>query len=132
MIMRSNKLGPRAEYRRNESQRVNNSVTLAEKFPKLKSVAVELAYYSSDGVTRSNQIKHTFNLANARSVFRFDCLNSECVSGDFDLTEELANAVAAHRTHTTGEKCCQGWRSKTTIGTVYCHNILRYKLTLEY
>jgi hypothetical protein len=65
-------------------------------------------------------------------VFRFDCLNSECIRGDFDLSQELTNAVAARRTTATGEKCCQGWRSKTTIDTVHCHNILRYKLSLGY
>ena len=77
---------------------------------------------------RANKV----NLANAKSVFRFDCLNNECVRGDFDLSEDLANAIAAHRTSAVGEMCCQGWRSKTTIGTVQCHNILRYTLSLGY
>jgi hypothetical protein len=65
-------------------------------------------------------------------VFRFNCPNTECVRGDFDLTEELADAVKARRTTVTGEMVCQGWRSRTTIDTVHCHNVLRYKLTLTY
>ena len=40
-------------------------------------------------------------LANAKSVFRIDCPNSGCIGGDFDLTEELAKAVAEHRTTVT-------------------------------
>ena len=124
--------GARAEYRQQENQRINDSASLADKFPLLKALTVDLAYYGPEGVTRGSQIKYAVNLANAKSVFSFVCQNNECVGGDFDLSQELANVVAARRTTATGEIRCQGWRSKTTIDTVHCHNILRYKLSLEY
>jgi hypothetical protein len=124
--------GPRFEYREQENQRAKDSPTLADKFRQLKSLIVDLGYYSREGVTKNNQIKYTPNLDKARSVFRIDCPNNGCIGGDFDLTEQLAAAVAAHRTTVTGEMCCQGWQSKTTIDTVHCHNILRYKLSLAY
>ena len=130
--MHRQKTGARAEYRQQETQRIRDSASLADKFPRLKSLTVDLTYYDPKGVTRSSQIKYKVNLTNAKSVFRFDCLNNECVRGDFDLSEDLANAIAAHRTSAAGEMCCQGWRSKTTIGTVQCHNILRYTLSLGY
>lgn len=131
-MMYHQRIGARAEYRQQEGQRIKDSATLANKFHNLKSLTVDLTYYNPEGVTKSSQIKYVVNLDNAKSVFRFHCLNSECVGGDFDLSEELANAVAARRTNTTGEMCCQGWRSKTTIDTHHCHNILRYKLSLAY
>ena len=130
--MYQQRLGARAEYRQREGQRVKDSVSLADKFPKLKTLTVGLAYYDPDAITRASQLKYEVNLANAKSVFRFNCPNSECVQGDFDLTDELAEAVAARRTSVTGELSCQGWQSKTTINTVHCHNILRYKLSLAY
>jgi hypothetical protein len=65
-------------------------------------------------------------------VFRLDCPNSECIGGDFDLSEALTQTVAAREGTATGEMCCQGWLSKTTIDRLHCHNILRYKLSLEY
>ena len=124
--------GPRFEYREQEEQRVKASPTLAESFRQLKLLIVDLGYYNADGLTKNSQIKYTPNLDHARSVFRIDCPNQGCVGGDFDLTEPLAAAVAAHRTAVSGEMCCQGWQSKTTIDTVHCHNILRYKLSLAY
>ena len=124
--------GPRFEYREQEEQRVKASLTLAERFRQLKSLIVDLDYYNAEGVVRTSQIKYTPNLNKARSVFRIDCPNQGCIGGDFDLTEPLAAAVEAHRTTVTGEVCCQGWQSKTTIDTVHCHNILRYKLSLAY
>jgi len=130
--MRHHKLGARAEYRQQEEQKIKDSVSLAEKFQKLKSLTVELAHYNPGGVTKSSQIKYTVNLANAKSVFRFSCLNNECIGGDYDLSAALATAVAARRTSASGEICCQGWRNRATINTIPCHNILRYKLSLGY
>jgi hypothetical protein len=124
--------GARFEHRELESQRVKDSLSLAARFAKLKSLTVDLSFYDAEGTSKTSQVKYTVNLANAKSVFRFNCPNGECIRGDFDLTDELAKAVSAKRTTVSGEKACEGWRSKTTIDTVHCGNILRYKLTLAY
>jgi hypothetical protein len=130
--MRQQKLTPRTEHRQQESLRTQASATLSEKFHHLKSLTAELSYFSPDGVSQRRQIKYTAHLAHAKSVFRFDCLNEECVGGDFDLSEALAQAVAAGQTTITGEMCCQGWLSQTTIDRIRCHSILRYHLKLGY
>jgi hypothetical protein len=130
--MHHQKVGARAEYRQQQGQRVKDAGSLATRFPELKTLTVDLAYYDSEGVTQSSQIKYKVNLANAKSFFRFDCQNDQCIRGDFDLSEELARAVAAHDTTKTGELCCQGWLDKDAVGTTHCHKILRYKLTLAY
>jgi hypothetical protein len=93
---------------------------------------VDLAYFGPESLTRSSQLRYTANLPHARSVFRFDCPNPECVQGDFDLSADLANAVAARQTTVSGELVCQGWRSKTTIDKLSCGHVLRYTLTIGY
>jgi len=85
--------GPRAEYREQQGQRVRDSGSLADKFPELKSLTVELTYYEPEGVVQSSQIKYTVNLTNAKSLFRFDCQNDQCVRGDFDLSDGSAAAA---------------------------------------
>ena len=129
---RYKKVGPREEYRQQEGERIKNSVSLSEKFRNLKSLTVELAYYDQGSASKSSGMKYTFNLESAKSVFHFNCPNDECVRGDFDLSDELAKAVAERRTTATGESCCQGWLSKTTIDKIRCHNVLRYTLSLAY
>jgi hypothetical protein len=128
--------GPRTslrnEHLQREKTRVEASPSIAEKFPALKSLTVDLAYYDQEGRSRSSQIKYTANLDNARSAFQFGCHNYECVGGNFDLSIVLAQAVAARQTDVAGEVRCEGWRSRTTIDRVFCHNLLRYKLTLAY
>ncbi|HWX21070.1 MAG TPA: hypothetical protein VN578_14310 [Candidatus Binatia bacterium] len=126
------KSNPRREYRQQESQRVDDSATLADTFRDLKSLTVDLAYFSPGSFTRDSQIKYTVNLTNAKSRFRFSCPNEQCVGGDFDLSAALAKAVTAHQATLSGEVTCEGWRCQTAIGQLHCHRILRYKLSAEY
>ena len=126
------KLSPRAEYLQQEHQRVKDSASLQERYRELKSLTVEIVYFESEGRARRGEMKYTVNLAHAKSLFRISCPNNECVGGDFDLSTELANAVAGRHETASGELVCQGWRSKTTIDNLLCHNILRYKLSIGY
>jgi hypothetical protein len=130
MTISRHKIGARAEFRKQEGRRIMDSASLSASFPKLKSLRADLSFFTPDGVTRSTRVKYLVNLDHAKSVFRFDCLNRECVHGDFDLSEALAKAVAARKTTAIGEVRCHGWRNKDTIKQVYCRRILRYKLSL--
>lgn len=123
---------PRDEYRLRESQRANDSVCLSKKFPELKALMMEFEFLSPAGVTRNRNIKYTVNPIFTKSVFRLDCGNSECVCGDFDLSEAITEAVRGHQTAVTGEMRCQGWLDQSTITQRYCHMMLRYKIKLEY
>ncbi|HYV26598.1 MAG TPA: hypothetical protein VFA77_03635 [Candidatus Eisenbacteria bacterium] len=126
------KLSPRAEHRLREAERVNESASLAEKFPKLKSVTVHLAYFDSDGLTKNGELRYKANVQNAKSVFYFACRSGECAGGDFDLSQALGEAVAARRKIAEGEIRCQGIRTRPKGDKVPCHSLLRYKLTLGY
>jgi hypothetical protein len=130
--MPRHKASPRARFRQKESRRIMDSASLADRFPKLKSLTVELSFFPPDGENRSGQIKYVVNLDHAKSVFRFDCLNKECVRGDFDLSDVLAKAIARRQKNIEGEMRCHGWRNKDMIRKVYCRNLLRYKLSLAY
>lgn len=123
---------PRSDYLMAESLRVAASPSLAHEHPSLKSMTVVLGYYDSQNLLCCSQITYKVNLAHAKSVFRFGCQNAECVQGDFDLSEVLAGAVADRRARVSGELCCQGWRSRTTINDIRCGKILRYTITLGY
>ncbi|HVM61630.1 MAG TPA: hypothetical protein VMV72_12275 [Verrucomicrobiae bacterium] len=130
--MHRQRMGLRAVYRDQEGERVKASPSLANKFQRLKSLKVTLGYYNPKGVSQNGELKYVVNLEHARSVFRFCCPNHECIGGDFDLTKELASAVARKLTDVSGELSCQGWQNKATVDTVHCQNILRYKLKLSY
>ena len=126
------KTNPRAEYRLREMERVNSSVSLAEKFPRLASLKVDLAYFDPDGLTRTGELKYDVNIEYAKSVFAFGCQSRECLAGNFDLSDAVTEAVTHRRTIAEGEIRCQGTRERPKEGKRPCHNLLRYKLVLRY
>ncbi len=130
-MMHPRKVTPQAEYRLRELQRVNSSASLAEKFPRLKSLRVDLAYFAPDGLTKSGELRYKVNVQHAKSVFSFVCQSGECVGGDFDLSEAVNAAVTARRKSAEGQIRCAGLRAGPK-GRTPCHNLLRYKLTLGY
>ncbi|HLX72397.1 MAG TPA: hypothetical protein VKV04_22490 [Verrucomicrobiae bacterium] len=131
-MMPPRRTNPRAEYRLREIQRVNQSASLAEKFPKLKSLMVELSYFEPDGLTRTSGLKYKVNVEHAKSVFSFVCQSGECLEGDFDLSDVVAGGVAKRSKIVEGEIRCEGTRVRPKEGKRPCHNLLRYKLTLGY
>ena len=113
-------------------ERVNSSASLAEKFPKLKSLKVELSYFDPDGLNKTGEVRYKVNVDYAKSLFSFVCQNGECLAGDFDLSNAVSEAVANRRKVAEGELRCQGTRVKPKDNKRPCHNLLRYKLTLGY
>lgn len=131
-MMPPRKSNPRAEYRLREIQRVNSSVSLAEKFPRLKSLRLDLAYFEPDGLSKTGELRYKLNVEHARSVLSFACQSGECLAGDFDLSNAIMTAVEKRHKIAEGEIRCQGTRTKVKEGQTPCHNLLRYKLILGY
>ena len=131
-MMHPRKTNPRAEYRLRELQRVNSSASLAEKFPRLKSLRLDLTYFEPDGLNKTGELRYKLNVQHARSILSVACQNGECLAGDFDLSDALTAAVARRRKSAEGEIRCQGTRTKPKGSQMPCHNLLRYKLTLGY
>ena len=131
-MMPPRRTNPRAEYRLRQSQLVQESVSLAEKFPRLKGLTVNLAYFDSEGVNKNSEMKYKVNVNHAKSMFCFVCQSGECVGGDFDLSAALAKAVTGRRKLAVGELRCQGYRKKANLDKVPCQILLRYKLSLLY
>jgi len=133
MIRSFRKPNPRTEYRLRRTDQINSSPTLSEKFPKLKLLRVTVDFFDSSGVTRTGGMKYKVNLAHGRSLLSFNCVHPECIGGDYDLTEQLAQAIADKRKVVEGELRCQGTRyNKERKQEKPCQSILRYKLTLGY
>lgn len=131
-MMPPRKTNPRAEYRLSQIQRANESVTLAEKFPKLKSLKVDLSYFEPDGLSRTGELRYTVNVEYAKSMFSFVCQSGECLRGDFDLSTAVAHAVGKRNKIVEGEIRCPGTRVRPKEGAQPCQNLLRYKLKLGY
>ena len=123
---------PRAEHRQAQRLRVDASVSLAEKYPQLKTLKVALEFVDREGMTKTTEMKYSANPEHAKSVLVFVCPISECCGGDFDLTAKLAEAVSKRRTKVAGEMHCLGSYKKASGQVAPCRSVLRYTLNLVY
>jgi hypothetical protein len=123
---------PRAEHRQAQRQRVDEAVSLAEKYPHLKTLKVALEFVDREGMTKTTEMKYRANPEHAKSVLVFVCPSSACWGGDFDLTAKLAEAVTKRRTKVTGEMHCLGSHKMASGQVVPCRSLLRYTLNLVY
>jgi hypothetical protein len=122
----------RREYRRGESERAENSISLALRYPNLKALRVDLLYFQRQSVSWGHGLRYRANLDMAKSVLRFNCPSVLCKGGDFDLSSELRKAIVERRAVVTGEVRCQGSRDQETGETIRCESVLHYKMSLVF
>ncbi len=130
--MRVPKRNPQQEYRLKLRERIEASPMLATKFPHLHGLKMVLEYYDAAGIGKNGEMKCQLNVAHVRSLLWFACRGTDCLEGDFDLSEALAKAAKDRHKVATGEICCQGKRKRGDHDLVPCRALLRYKLRLDY
>jgi hypothetical protein len=131
-MMRIPRRDLREEYRLKQRERLEAAPSLAKHFPNLKKLVVTLEYYEATGDTKNGEMKCKLNVEHARTVLVYACPDVECIGGDFDLTDALADAVADRRKEAIGELHCQGTRKRGGKELTSCQTLLRYKLNLDY
>lgn len=133
MLTYKPKADPRGDYRREQNERVNATPSLAEKFPKLKSLTVTLEHFDKLGLRRESSLKLTPVLDKTKSELWVNCPCRECAGGDYDLSGELERAISAKRKMAVGELRCQGTvNDKVKRETGPCQHLLRFELRLTY
>ena len=68
MFQRKSKTSERAEHRVEHSQRMTAAPPLADEFPHLRSLTMELGQYDGEGVTRMSQMKQSLNVPDRNRV----------------------------------------------------------------
>jgi len=126
------KTNPQAEYRQQAVQRVSDSISLAERFPKLRSLALELEYFDPDGLTKTGELRYKVHVKEAKSVITFACPNVDCVASEFDLSDAVAESLGHLRKSAAGEIRCSGTRERGGEIKEPCRNLLRFKVKISY
>ncbi len=130
--MHTSKRNARQEYRFKQQEQIDASPLLSKKYPRLKAFRADLEFFDATGTTRNGGMKCRLNVEHAKSALWFACPGVECLGGDFDLSQVLAQAVAARRKVVSGELRCQGTRKRGDRDREPCGTLLRYRLSLAY
>jgi hypothetical protein len=105
-------------------QRKLDAGFMSVQFPEVAGIVINMTY-TQRGILKSFPRVLNFSPGSS-ALFRIDCLNKECISGGFDLTE-LITGMIRNRTKTTqGKLSCEG------EGPSAGHSTIAYEVAIQY
>ena len=105
-------------------QRKLDAGSVAAQFPEVTGIVVNMIY-SQRGILKSLPRVVNF-FPGSSALFRIDCLNKECVSGGFDLTQVITGMIRNRREAAKGDLSCQG------DGPSADHSTIAYEVAIKY
>jgi hypothetical protein len=97
---------------------------MAAQFPEVASIIINMIY-SQRGILKSLPRVVNF-FPGSSALFRIDCLNKECVSGGFDLTQVITGMIRNRREAAKGNLSCEG------NGPSSDHSTIAYEVAIQY
>lgn len=108
-------------------QREDEAGKLIQKIPDLTSLCIDIRESRSNGTTSETQYTRRVVIEHAHALFEMPCSFAQCTNGGYDVTREILDALASHKTRFKGECTCRG-----SWGTGYCPRVLHYVATATY
>jgi len=116
--------GRRNAARASRLQERLDSGLLAQHFPEVEGVVVNMTY-KQKGIAKS--LLRTVHFSpDSYALFRVDCLSKECTDGGFDLTKVITGMIAGRKKAAKGELDCQSDASPSG------HSAIVYEVTVQY
>ena len=122
----------RKDSRRKTFERAEKSASLAVTYPRLKALKMDLLYFDHEIVSWGQGILYRANLETAKSMLHFNCPNSLCKGGGFDLSKDLSIAAAGRLNSIVRAVPCPGFCDLENGKTAPCQSKLHFKMILTY
>jgi len=122
----------RKEARQKAFERREKSPNITVAYPQLKTLTVNLVYFSREVVSWGHGVIYRANLETTKSTLHFQCPNALCSGGGFDLSQDLGTAVAGVRHSVVRAVKCPGFCELETGKTAACDSKLHFKMILTY
>jgi hypothetical protein len=105
-------------------QRKLDAGFMSVQFPEVTGIVINMIY-SQRGMLKS--LPRVINFfPGSSALFRVDCLNKECVSGGFDLTQVITGMIRNRREAAKGKLSCGGDGPSTG------HSTIVYEVAIQY
>jgi hypothetical protein len=122
----------RKEARQRAFERGEKSPCIAVAYPQLKTLAVNIVYFSREIASWGHGVYYEANLKTAKSTLHFQCPSSLCSGGGFDLSKDLSAAAAGRRNSIVRAVRCPGFCDLENGQTAPCQSKLHFKMILTY
>lgn len=113
---------------REQRQRTYQAVpTVAEQFPTLDELAVEMRFLDPEGKVHPSPSRRLF-APSMQAFFDFQCPMRECSGGGYNMTTIVPRALTGKNPVTTGKMQCKGQRQRVGTGNSPCLLELTYEV----
>ncbi|WP_028079821.1 hypothetical protein [Solimonas soli] len=119
-----------AQRRQERQQNYDIAPTISERWPEVRSVAVDLRFARMERRTLPMPYRQIF-LPPMRAFFAFLCPDPECRNGGFDLTPTIERGHARHGGAIHGTLACGGQRPTRERGWAACEIELQFDVIFD-
>jgi len=122
--MNNSKNSKKNAARIERQQRKLDAGSMVAQYPEVTGIVINMIY-SQRGILKSLPRVVNF-FPGSSALFRIDCLNKECVSGGFDLTQVITGMIRNRREAAKGDLSCEG------DGPSADHSNITYEVAIQY
>ena len=122
--MNNSKNSKKNAARIERQQRKLDAGSMVAQYPEVTGIVINMIY-SQRGILKSLPRVVNF-FPGSSALFRIDCLNKECVSGGFDLTQVITGMIRNRRGAAKGDLSCEG------DGPSADHSTITYEVAIQY
>jgi len=115
------------------NQKLHTTPRLHEKFPQVRSLAINLMISPPDYETEPTLNGRSFG-EDSLAYFEFRCKKVECRGGGFDLTETISDGISAGEKSINGRRICNGHHGQGTASHnhIRCGYELNFRININY
>ena len=110
-----------------------NQSTIDLIFPTVEKINIKLNF-TYNGVTQWKKERSLTYIPKDKAFFKIECINTECVYTDLELTEEIQKMIRSKETISTGTKTCSGYQDyrRYLSRANHCLTEMEYEIVIEY
>ena len=123
----------RKQLFKNDWNLKNSRPYISSVYPNVNQITLNLGF-DYEGVVLMSDSHEKIYKPTDKDFFKIDCVNSECIQSDLDLSEDIRSMIHTKISFLEGQKTCNGYQNFTRYQAHgnHCLAQLKFKINIEY
>jgi hypothetical protein len=130
--MKRKRPDPSERQRELRDRHHRNAQLLEAEHPAVEEIRVDLEFTDPSGFRQPLRQPTRLFTSRERAFFEFECPDRECISGGFNLSSTVRDAVNSRLPDATGQVDCQGWLDRERIRKHRCFLRCKFQINITY
>jgi hypothetical protein len=107
--------------------------TIGQIYPNIEEIKI-IFDFTYNGVTTIEKHYEKIYLKSDKDFFLIDCINSDCVQTDLDLSQEIRSMISQKETNLKGQKTCNGYQDfeRFRAKNYHCLAEMKFEIGIKY